>query len=170
MSRILLAALSETFNQMNRLDLFSRKNLEHTLSEMTWCAVREQLEAPPPGVHRDIQRARIKTFIEQRLHDPELSVDSIAQARKMSVRSVHRAFEADAAGSISNYIWMRRLSRCAASLQDPGQAHRSITDICFSWGFNSTSHFSRLFKEHFGVTPREYRTASEKALTQTIRS
>ena len=55
---------------------------------------------------------------------------------------------------------MRRVERCADDLRDPGQAHRPITDICFSWGFNSTSHFSRLFKERFGVTPRGYRAAS----------
>jgi len=78
----------------------------------------------------------------------------------MSLRSVHRAFATDPAGSASRYVWMRRVERCADDLRDPGQAHRPITDICFSWGFNSTSHFSRLFKERFGVTPRGYRAAS----------
>ena len=127
-----------------------------------WHALREQIEAPPLPRHDDVQRARIKTFIESRLDDPELSVDAIAQACGMSVRSVHRAFEAEPGGSVSNYVWMRRLSRCAAELRNPGQAPRPIIEVCFTWGFNSTSHFSRLFKERFGVTPREYRQASER--------
>jgi AraC-like DNA-binding protein len=161
MSRILLATLTETFNQINRLGQSSRKSLERALTEMTWDAVREQLEAPSPGVQRDVLSARIKSYVERHVAESELSVDLIAQALGVSARSVHRAFEADPAGSISNHIWLRRLSHCAASLRDPGQAHRSITDICFSYGFNSTSHFSRLFKERFGIAPRDYRAASE---------
>jgi AraC-like DNA-binding protein len=158
-SRSLLATLTEGLNQLNRLGPSSRKKLECALTEMVWDAVREQLEAPPDGVHRDVLCARIKSYIEQNVADPELSVDAIAQALDMSTRSVHRAFAADPAGSISNYVWMRRLSHCAASLRDPTQADRSITDICFSFGFKSASHFSRLFQEHHGVPPSEYRTA-----------
>jgi len=163
LSRTLLATLTEGFNQLNRLGPSSRKNLECALTEMVWDAVREQLEAQSAGVHRDVLCARIKSYVERNVADPELSVDAIAQALGMSTRSVHRAFEADPAGSISNYVWMRRLNRCAASLRDPMQADRSIIDICFSFGFKSASHFSRLFHEYFGVPPREYRTAFEHA-------
>jgi AraC-like DNA-binding protein len=162
-SRTLLATLTEGFNQLNRLGLSSRKNLECALTEMVWDAVREQLEAQPAGVHRDVLCARIKSYIERNVADPELSVDAIAEAFGMSTRSVHRAFGADPASSIWNYVWMRRLNHCAASLRDPTQADRSITDICFSFGFKSTSHFSHLFKEHCGVSPSEYRTAFEHA-------
>ena len=163
LSRSLLATLTEGFNQLNRLGPSSRKKLECALTEMVWDAVREQLEAPPAGVHRDVLSARIKSYVERNIADPELSVDAIALALGMSTRSVHRAFEADPAGSIWNYVWMRRLNRCAARLRDPTQADRSITDICFSFGFKSASHFSHLFKAHFGVPPREYRTAFEHA-------
>jgi AraC-like DNA-binding protein len=158
-SRTLLATLMEGLNQLNRLGPSSKKKLERALTEMVWDAVRAQLEAPPGGVHRDVLCARIKSYVERNIADPELSVDAIAHALGMSTRSVHRAFEADPAGSISNYVWMRRLSHCAASLRDSTQTDRSITDICFSFGFKSTSHFAHMFKEHRGVPPREYRTA-----------
>ena len=89
----------------------------------------------------------------------------------MSLRSLHRAFAADPAGSVSKHLWVRRLDRCAADLRDPTQVHRQVTDICFSWGFNSTSHFSRLFKEQFGVSPRDYRIAFQNAsVTQVLNS
>jgi AraC-like DNA-binding protein len=129
---------------------------------MVWTAVREQLEAPPCLAPQDLRRARIKSFIEAQLDDPDLSVESIARSFGMSVRSLHRAFAADPAGSVSKYVWIRRLDRCAAELRDPRQAHRPITEICFSWGFNSTSHFSRLFRQQFGFTPRDYRRAIEE--------
>jgi AraC family transcriptional activator of tynA and feaB len=174
MSRVLQSTLTEALRQMTRLAPSSGRSLQRAVTAMAWDALREQLEAPPPGVHQDVRCARLKAYVESQLADPELSVDSIAQACGMSVRSVHRAFAADPAGSVSKYLWMRRLSHCAATLRDPRQAHRPITDICLSWGFNSTSHFSRLFKEQFGVPPRDYRPAPEgnqmrRQFTQFVR-
>jgi AraC-like DNA-binding protein len=158
LSRILMQSIIEAVHQTDRMHPCRRTRLKKALINMTWDAVREQLDSPLVPVHRNITGARIKAHIEQNLVDPELSVNRIATSCGMSIRTAHRAFESDPAGSVSGYIRMRRLSHCAASLRDPNQAHRSITDICFSCGFNSTSHFSRLFKENFGVSPREYRT------------
>jgi AraC-like DNA-binding protein len=135
--------LTETFKQMNRLGPSGRKSLEDALTGMAWDAVREQIEAPSPDEYRDARRTRIKTYIERHIADADLRGLNRASCG-VSVRSLHRAFNADPAGSVSNYISRRRLAHCAASLRDPGQVHRSIIDICFSWGFNSTSHFSRL--------------------------
>jgi AraC-like DNA-binding protein len=160
MSRVLRSTLDEAFKQMNRLGGRSGRCLQNVITAMTWDALREQLDAPPALGPHDIQRARLKRHIESCLTDPGLSVESIAQACSTSVRSVHRAFAADTAGSVWKYVWRRRLSHCAAELRDPGQSHRSITDICFDWGFNSSSHFSRLFKEQFGVPPSRYRPVS----------
>jgi AraC-like DNA-binding protein len=162
-SRVLGTTVRETFHQMNCLWHLGEAGLERAIYAMAWHALREQVEAPPGDAHDDAQRALIKAFIESRLEDPELSVEAIAQACGMSMRSVHRAFETRPGGSVSNYLWMRRLSRCAAELRDRAQDHRPITDVCLASGFNSTSHFSRLFKEAFGVTPRKYRQASERS-------
>jgi AraC-like DNA-binding protein len=157
--RVLQSTLAEAFNQMHRLGRQSESSLQAAISALTWDALREQLEAPPHTGQNDIRCAQLKGFIDARLTDPDLSIESLAQACGMSVRSVHRAFAADGAGSVWKYVWQRRLSHCAAELRDPRQAHRSITDICFSWGFNSSSHFSRLFKDEFGVPPSKYRPA-----------
>jgi AraC-like DNA-binding protein len=159
MSRILQCTMLETFQQMNRLAPSSRTSLDRAITAMVWDALREQLETPTAPGHQQRQCARIKRYIESQLDDSELSVNSIAHGCGVSVRSIHRAFASDPAGSVSNYIWLRRLSHCAATLRDPGQAQRTITEVCFSWGFKSTSHFSRLFRERFGVPPREYRPA-----------
>jgi AraC-like DNA-binding protein len=148
-----------------RLELIPATRVSETGQEQATLvardAARDQLAAPGAVRRQERQRARLQSFIGSRLYDPDLSVDCIARACNMSVRSVHRAFAFDDPGSVSKYIRMRRVCHCAADLRDPRQANRSITDICFSWGFNSTSHFSRLFKEQLGVTPRDYREAFE---------
>jgi AraC family transcriptional regulator, positive regulator of tynA and feaB len=159
LSRVLQFTLAETFNQMHCLKHQSKKSLQAAISAMTWDALREQLEGAPLIGRQHVRCARLKSYIESSLTNPELSLEGIAQACNTSVRSIHRAFAADPAGSVWKYIWQRRLSHCAAELRDPRHANRSITDICFFWGFNSSSHFSRLFSDQFGVPPSEYRSA-----------
>jgi AraC-like DNA-binding protein len=55
------------------------------------------------------------------------------------------------------YIQRRRLEKCASQLSNPMWCGHTISEIAFSWGFNSSAHFTRAFRAHFGVTPREYR-------------
>ncbi len=42
-------------------------------------------------------------------------------------------------------------------LGDPRWRGHSITEIAFGWGFNSAPHFTRSFREHFHISPRDYR-------------
>jgi len=157
LSRVLHAMVNESFGEMRRLPRFSGRKLGAAITAMAWDALREQIETPPVIGHRDELTIRIKAYIEAQLADPELSVERIAHACNISLRGLHRLFAEDPAGSVSSYLWQRRLIRCADALRDPSQVHRSITDLCFSYGFSSTSHFSRLFKDRFGVPPVRYR-------------
>ena len=157
LSRVLHAMVNESFGEMRRLPPFSGRKLGAAITTMAWDALREQIETPPVIGRRDELPMRVKAYIEANLADPELSVERIAHACSISVRGLHRHFAEDPAGSVSRYLWQRRLIRCAEALRDPSQAHRSITDVCFSYGFSSSSHFSRLFKDRFGVPPVHYR-------------
>jgi len=41
--------------------------------------------------------------------------------------------------------------------EPPVLAHRHVSEIAFAWGFNDLSHFGRVFREHFGMSPRDFR-------------
>jgi AraC-like DNA-binding protein len=71
---------------------------------------------------------------------------------------VHKVFQTEGT-TVSDQIWRMRLARCREDLCNPAYANQSITDIAFSWGFNSSAHFSRAFKDEFGVCPRILRKA-----------
>jgi AraC-like DNA-binding protein len=45
-------------------------------------------------------------------------------------------------------------------LSSPLCARLSISQICFRWGFNDSAHFSRAFRNQFGLSPREHRRAA----------
>jgi AraC-like DNA-binding protein len=49
------------------------------------------------------------------------------------------------------------LEECSRALQIPAQRGRTVTSIAFDFGFNSPTHFGRVFRARYGVTPREYR-------------
>jgi AraC family transcriptional regulator, positive regulator of tynA and feaB len=157
LSRVLHAMVNESFGEMRRLSLLGGRKLGAAITTMAWDALREQIETLPVIGRHDELLMRVKAYIEANLGNPELSVERIAHACSISVRALHRHFAEDPAGSVSRYFCRRRLIRCAEALRDPSQTHRSITDVCFSHGFSSSSHFSRLFKDQFGVTPVHYR-------------
>jgi AraC-like DNA-binding protein len=103
--------------------------------------------------------ARVKAYLTEHLRDPELTVASIAAAMRMSADHLSRLFRNEPV-PLSRMIWQLRLDACRRELCDPRLAHRRISEIAFAWGFNDATHFGRSFREHFGVTPREWRQQS----------
>lgn len=100
--------------------------------------------------------ARARLFIEQNLSDPDLGPHTIARSLKVSARYLRMIFAREGE-CISSYVLRRRLEETARQLADPRWRGRSICEIAFQWGFNSAPHFSRSFRGHFGMSPREYR-------------
>jgi AraC family transcriptional activator of tynA and feaB len=101
-------------------------------------------------------RMRIRAYIEEHLHEPELTPRSIAEALHMTRGYMHRLFSGRDSESPARYILLRRLEECHRALADPMQVGRSVTTIAFERGFNSLPHFCRVFRAHYGVTPREH--------------
>jgi AraC-like DNA-binding protein len=52
-------------------------------------------------------------------------------------------------------------------LEDPLQAHRTLSEIATGWGFSDMTHFGRRFKAAYGVLPSEYRALIKKARQTT---
>jgi AraC-like DNA-binding protein len=92
----------------------------------------------------------------------DLSRDSIARAHFISKSYLDKLFDAKGT-SVWQSIKERRLDRCRCDLQDESLAHESILEIASRWGFTSAAHFSRTFAATFGISPREYRSASRGA-------
>lgn len=106
--------------------------------------------------HRQARLSLIQSWIEQHLSDPELSLEAIARHHNISVRLLHHLFRQEGE-SPAEWIWSRRLQKCHDLIRSPQEMHRSITDIAYSLGFSSSSHFSNAFKARFGMRPSEAR-------------
>ena len=99
---------------------------------------------------------RLKSVIESRLHEPDLRPAAVSAETGISVRYANALLSAEGT-SLERCILDRRLERCRRALEDRRQAHRTIGEIAFAWGFSDLSHFGRRFKAEFGVSPGEYR-------------
>lgn len=93
---------------------------------------------------------RAQAFIREHLRDPDLCIDQISGALGCTKRYLHMLFS-ERGMTVSDYIWRARLQNCRQELET--HVGKTITDVAFSWGFSSSSHFSRVFRKYFGIVP-----------------
>ena len=110
------------------------------------------------SAHSGSRRLLIRRYLELNLRDPALSATMAAAAFSISVRYLHMLFPSEGE-TVCTYILRRRLEQCAKQLADPLWYKHSITEIAFAWGFNNATHFGRVFRNRYSVSPREYRNS-----------
>ncbi len=108
------------------------------------------------SIVRESLKRRIRQFINNNLCDPELSNNKIASAQNISVRYLHKLFD-DEPETVHALVRRKRLERAHQLLTDPAYAGHSIECIAYSTGFASAAHFSRAFKQQYGVRPSDLR-------------
>ncbi|WP_411075712.1 helix-turn-helix domain-containing protein [Streptomyces sp. cmx-4-7] len=123
-------------------------------------AERIRSVASDPDVGRNALMITIQAHIRARLADPDLSPMSVARFHKVSLRYLQKMFH-ERGTSPARWIRDERLARCRSELNDPGLDHLSIALIGERSGFHEASHFSRLFRDRYGVSPRGYRKRRE---------
>lgn len=132
-------------------------DLGATMMDLLRLALGTCYDALERSSMQDTMRERVLAYIRHNYRDPDLSLDGVAQAMRCTKRYLHKLFCADQ--TISECIWAMRVRRCGDELASPAYAARSITEIAFANGFSNSAHFSRVFKAHFGASPRAYRAA-----------
>jgi AraC-like DNA-binding protein len=137
------------FYEATRLSPNSAASVAESLIDLLLLPLREadrMLDrAGPEAVY-----IRAQAFIREHLRDPDLCIDQIAAALGCTKRYLHMVFS-ERGMTVGDYIWQARLQHCRQELET--QSGKTITDVAFSWGFSSSSHFSRVFRKYFGVVP-----------------
>jgi AraC-like DNA-binding protein len=85
-----------------------------------------------------------------------LSMEAFAQMCHRSLSSFKREFRKQYGTSPGKWLLDRRLEQSASLLRTTGM---SVTEVMCECGFEDLSHFSRAFKEKFGLAPSVYRGA-----------
>jgi len=95
----------------------------------------------------------IVALMEANLEEP-IDLDELAQYVKVSRRQLERLFQKYLHCSPSRYYLKLRLIRARQLLK---QTPMSIIEVASVCGFVSTPHFSKCYREYFGLPPRDER-------------
>jgi len=98
----------------------------------------------------------VREYIEAHLSDPLLSPASIAAAHFISTRHLHNVFH-ESGTTVASWIRTQRLEGARRELRDPLHAGQSVGTVAARWGFLDAAHFSRTFRDAFGVSPSQWR-------------
>lgn len=114
----------------------------------------------PQNIHlsrsRSLSLYRVKDFVGRNLTNATLDTAMIVAGTGLSARYINELFD-DEDTSLMRYVWECRLAHSHEDLVNPAHANRRVSDIALCWGFNDFSHFSRAFKQKYGVAPRNVR-------------
>lgn len=102
---------------------------------------------------------RVLDYIECHLEE-EMTLEELAGVAHFSPYHFHRIFSAMTGETIGKFIQRLRLERAAMQLKM--NRAKSITEIALDNGFSGSAPFSRMFRDMFGMSPRQWRSGESK--------
>ena len=96
-------------------------------------------------------------YIQKNLNSTDLNGEVIGKSFGMSRMQLHRKIKALTRQPVSDIIRNERLKKAVQLLQEQ---QLNVSEVAYQTGFNSPSHFSRLFKAKYGKAPSEFKAKS----------
>ncbi len=93
------------------------------------------------------------SLIHERFSQP-LSLASLARHAGMSISRFSCVFREALGTSPLEYVASTRMREARQRLRSPGL---TIAEVAYAVGFQDSNYFSRSFKQHHGMSPREFR-------------
>ena len=116
----------------------------------------------------DVQLNKLKSFeftkkifdiILSNNSEPDCNIDLLAQRLCMTKSTLYNKLKRQTGLSPVEYVRSVRLHTSVRMMSD---SEMSIKEIAYAAGFNDPKYFSRCFKRHFGVSPKEYKEISSR--------
>jgi AraC-like DNA-binding protein len=105
---------------------------------------------------------RIKDSIIQRCAEPALTAAAVAAPLGISTRTLHRALTR-CGETFGAALMVARVSVAVRMLESPFYRRLTTAEIGRRAGFADPSHFSRVIRTRFGLTPRQIRAGDAPA-------
>ena len=145
----------------SRPDLFAvpgAEALSEPSIELMRAVITTHLDAAELG--KDALKAtlplRILEYARAHLHDPHLGAAQVAAAHHISERHLYNILGASGI-TLADWIRKQRLERCRNDIAASTFHATPIASIARGWGFTDPSSFTRMFKNAYGMSPREWR-------------
>lgn len=96
---------------------------------------------------------KVIDYIIDNIQSPQLGVDSIADLCHLGRMQTYRKIKALTGKSVVEFIRMVRIKQALKLIE----THKyTLSEVAYLSGFNSSSYFTRVFREEYGKTPSEY--------------
>jgi AraC-like DNA-binding protein len=145
--RAICAALPETPATQAAL-------VERLIVDLTAEALGDALRAAETVSRREESlRMRVRAYLDANLGE---ALDVAAICRELGVSRSRLYRVCNGGGGVVRLLQQRRLRRMRALLEDRGET-RPIGELAEAMGFRDKSHFSRAFKQAYGIAPSVFR-------------
>lgn len=141
--------IREYYKQIPNIDEF------HAWSSFLGETIIQNIRQKQKSVDMDI-KDKIMTFIEENL-EKGITLDALANHLNMRQDVASRVFRQTMGWSYTDYMKERKFNR-AIELMEEG---RSIKDIAEILGYSTSQYFIKVFREHYGITPHQYKKSRE---------
>ena len=98
-------------------------------------------------------------FVKENLHE-QISLRQVADIACMTEQSFSRFFKKRTKKSFMQFLNDLRIAQACQLLI---QSNKPVSDIANLCGYNSSSHFCKVFKDHIGVSPFQYRNSVNRS-------
>ncbi|HLP03341.1 MAG TPA: helix-turn-helix domain-containing protein [Opitutaceae bacterium] len=116
---------------------------------------RNIVETGGDRLNTDIGKVfQAKCIVREQFANPELGVQQIAAALGCSRDYLSHLFHAETKERLTHYIQRIRIDGATLALET---TVLNISEIAYASGFSDPAYFGRVFKQHKGVTPQEFR-------------
>ncbi len=107
----------------------------------------------------------VKRYISEHLSEP-LDRGILARLAGISIPHFHRIFTRYAGENPAGYVRRMRLERAGRKLRAGAV---NITEVALAAGYDTHAAFGKAFKQHFGLSPSEFRQLGCQKATQYLR-
>ena len=96
----------------------------------------------------------IIAHINENINDEKLNVEHLAGELFLSRSKLYRKIKALTGDTANEFIRKVRLKKAKQIIE---ASNYTISEVCYKVGFSSPSYFTKCFKEHFGILPKDMR-------------
>ena len=143
-------------NEYNNTDEYSSEAIKNIMSELFIKLLRISKETINIKNKTGKYESKIKNTLELLKKDisANITVDYAAEVSGLSKSHFEKLFKELTGFTFIDYLNMQRLLKSQKLL---AKTSKSITDIAFECGFNSSNYFTTVFKKYSGLTPLKFR-------------
>ena len=151
-------------------DIFSMNVQLHGILTLFYLAAERSglrhSETPELKLARPDMMRQVKFYLTQN-YSSSVTLEQLAARFEISAANLSRLFRHEFGVGFSRYLTTLRLESAVAMLNS---TNLPVSEVALRCGFSTGGYFIRVFRKHFGVTPKNYRRRERREEEDRIQS